>query len=71
MWRAYTKVGLLDNGTQLEIHSASDIMQYGQFTSRTKCTESTDGYQLGVQLETFPFDVVDRTCSAVCGPGNS
>ena len=70
MWRAYTKVGIHDNGTHLENHSASDIKQYRKFTSETKCSKSTEGYQLGVQLETFPFDVVERTCSAVCGPGN-
>ena len=65
----YTEV--LDNYTHLENHAASGIKQYRKFTRVTKCTGSNGGYQLGVQLETFPFDVVGRTCSAICGLGNS
>ena len=72
MWIAYSKVVLLDNGrpTHFENHEASKIKQYGKFTSGTTCTESSEGYQR-VRLATFPFDVVERTCSAVCGPGNN
>ena len=72
MWIAYSEVGLLDNGRHihLENHAASNIKQYGKFTSGTKCTESTEGYQR-LRLATFPFDVVERTCSVVCGPVNN
>ena len=38
--------------------------------ARLKCTGSNGGYQLGV-ISDVPFDVVGRTCSAICGPGNS
>ena len=71
MWIAYTEVGLRCNGrpTILENRAASNIKQYGKFTSGTKCTESSEGYQR-VRLAMFPFDVVERTCCVVCGPGN-
>ena len=72
MWIAYTELCLLCNGrpTVLENRAASNIKQYGKFTSGTKCTESSEGYQR-VRLAMFPFDVIERTCSVVCGPGNS